>query len=61
MRSGSQSYHPKSHFIVAPEAKTMDAKIAPNPSLYLFEKFDIGVIHLDAKRHVVPVLLINVS
>jgi hypothetical protein len=31
----------------------MDAKIAPNPSLYLFEKFDVGVIHLDAQRHVV--------
>jgi hypothetical protein len=31
---------------------TMDAKTTPNPSLYLFEKFEAGVIHLDAQRNV---------
>lgn len=31
----------------------MSQAIAPNPSLYLFEKFDVGVIHLDAQRRVV--------
>lgn len=30
----------------------MDPKTAPNPNLYLFEKFDVGVIHLDAQRKV---------
>ena len=30
----------------------MDAKTTPNPSLYLFEKFEAGVIHLDAQRNV---------
>lgn len=30
----------------------MHAKIAANPSLYLFEKFEAGVIHLDAERRV---------
>jgi len=30
----------------------MDLKNTPNPSLYLFEKFDVGVIHLDAQRKV---------
>ena len=30
----------------------MDAKTTPNPSLHLFEKFEAGVIHLDAKRNV---------
>jgi len=30
----------------------MDSKSVPNPSLYLFEKFEAGVIHLDAQRHV---------
>lgn len=30
----------------------MHAKIAANPSLYLFEKFEAGVIHLDAQRRV---------
>jgi hypothetical protein len=30
----------------------MDTKIVPNQSLYLFEKFDVGVIHLDAQRNV---------
>ena len=30
----------------------MDAKTTANPSLYLFEKFEAGVIHLDAQRHV---------
>jgi len=31
----------------------MDSKSAGNPSLYLFEKFDVGVIHLDADRNVI--------
>jgi hypothetical protein len=30
----------------------MDSKNAPHPGLYLFEKFEAGVIHLDAQRHV---------
>ena len=30
----------------------MDAKTTPNSSLYLFEKFEAGVIHLDAQRNV---------
>jgi LytTR family transcriptional regulator, CO-responsive transcriptional regulator RcoM len=30
----------------------MDAKTAPNPGLYVFEKFEAGVIHLDANRNV---------
>ena len=30
----------------------MDSKNTPNQSLYLFEKFDVGVIHLDAQRNV---------
>jgi hypothetical protein len=30
----------------------MHAKIAANPNLYLFEKFEAGVIHLDAQRKV---------
>ena len=30
----------------------MDTKTSANPSLYLFEKFDVGVIHLDAQRNV---------
>jgi len=30
----------------------MDTKNASNQSLYLFEKFDVGVIHLDAQRNV---------
>jgi len=29
-----------------------DSKTAPNPGLYLFEKFEAGVIHLDAQRNV---------
>ena len=31
----------------------MDSKTGHNPSLYLFEKFEAGVIHLDAQRNVV--------
>lgn len=31
----------------------MHNKIPANPSLYLFEKFEAGVIHLDAQRNVV--------
>jgi hypothetical protein len=31
----------------------MDSKTAPNPGLYVFEKFEAGVIHLDAQRNVV--------
>ena len=30
----------------------MDTKTAPNPGLYVFEKFEAGVIHLDAARNV---------
>lgn len=30
----------------------MNAKTTANPSLYLFEKFEAGVIHLDAQRRV---------
>jgi hypothetical protein len=30
----------------------MATQTASNPSLYLFEKFDVGVIHLDAQRKV---------
>jgi hypothetical protein len=30
----------------------MDAKTTANPGLYLFEKFEAGVIHLDAQRRV---------
>ena len=30
----------------------MDAQVANNSPLYLFEKFEVGVIHLDAKRTV---------
>jgi LytTR family transcriptional regulator, CO-responsive transcriptional regulator RcoM len=30
----------------------MNAQTAANPSLYLFEKFEAGVIHLDAQRNV---------
>lgn len=30
----------------------MDPKTTANPSLYLFEKFEAGVIHLDAQRNV---------
>jgi DNA-binding LytR/AlgR family response regulator len=30
----------------------MDSKNATHPGLYLFEKFEAGVIHLDAQRHV---------
>lgn len=30
----------------------MEFQTAPNPNLYLFEKFDVGVIHLDAQRRV---------
>lgn len=30
----------------------MDAQVANNSPLYLFEKFEVGVIHLDAKRSV---------
>ena len=30
----------------------MDAKTALSSSLYLFEKFDVGIIHLDAQRRV---------
>lgn len=30
----------------------MDAQAANNSPLYLFEKFEVGVIHLDAKRTV---------
>jgi len=30
----------------------MDSKNSPHPGLYLFEKFEAGVIHLDAQRHV---------
>ena len=30
----------------------MVVKTSPSPSLYLFEKFEAGVIHLDAKRNV---------
>lgn len=31
----------------------MDANATPNPSLYLFEKFEAGIIHLDEARRVV--------
>ncbi len=31
----------------------MDAKATPLPSLYLFEKFEVGIIHLDQARRVV--------
>jgi hypothetical protein len=31
----------------------MDNKTAIKPDLYLFEKFDVGIIHLDAHRNVV--------
>jgi len=31
----------------------MDSKTATNPGLYVFEKFEPGVIHLDAQRNVV--------
>jgi LytTR family transcriptional regulator, CO-responsive transcriptional regulator RcoM len=31
----------------------MDSKTAPHSGLYLFEKFEAGVIHLDAQRNVV--------
>ena len=31
----------------------MDSKTVATPSLYLFEKFEAGVIHLDAQRNVV--------
>lgn len=30
----------------------MDTKTAPSPGLYVFEKFEAGVIHLDAARNV---------
>lgn len=30
----------------------METQVAPQSSLYLFEKFDVGVIHLDAQRKV---------
>ena len=30
----------------------MDTKTISKPDLYLFEKFDVGIIHLDAQRHV---------
>ncbi len=30
----------------------MDSKNATHPGLYVFEKFEAGVIHLDAQRHV---------
>ena len=31
----------------------MDTKTISKPDLYLFEKFDVGIIHLDAQRHVI--------
>ena len=30
----------------------MESRTAPNPGLYVFEKFEAGVIHLDAQRKV---------
>jgi DNA-binding LytR/AlgR family response regulator len=30
----------------------MESKNTPHPGLYVFEKFEAGVIHLDAQRHV---------